>query len=116
MKGKKKQQAKKKESYDRSETVNPPQPTGHQDIEGRSKRLPLILMARTGPLPLSCAQQRLWLLHQLQPDSPAYNMRLALQLEGRLDVGALERAVKSGSPACLNVKVDPDAPYPEPRG
>ena len=29
--------------------------------------------------------------------------------------GALERAVKSGSPACLNVKVDPDAPYPESR-
>jgi len=30
--------------------------------------------------------------------------------------GALERAVKSGSPACLNVKVDPDAPYPVVRG
>ena len=30
--------------------------------------------------------------------------------------GALERAVKSGSPACLNVKVNPDAPYPVVRG
>jgi len=30
--------------------------------------------------------------------------------------GALERAVKSGLPACLNVKVDPDAPYLVVRG
>jgi thiamine pyrophosphate-dependent acetolactate synthase large subunit-like protein len=25
---------------------------------------------------------------------------------------ALERSVKSGVPVCINVKIDPDAPYP----
>jgi len=27
--------------------------------------------------------------------------------------GALERAVRSGFPACLNVMIDPNAPYPD---
>ena len=46
-----------------------------------------------GPAPLSFAQQRLWLIDQVQPGSAAYNMPLALRLDGRLDVGALERAL-----------------------
>jgi amino acid adenylation domain-containing protein len=40
--------------------------------------------------PLSFAQQRLWFLHQLEPDSIAYNMPTALRLNGRLDPDALE--------------------------
>ncbi|MFL5537847.1 MAG: amino acid adenylation domain-containing protein, partial [Longimicrobiaceae bacterium] len=46
-----------------------------------------------GPAPLSFAQQRLWLIDQVQPGSAAYNMPLALRLGGALDVGALERAL-----------------------
>jgi len=56
----------------------------HQGIRisnGRSKHLPLVPMARTGSLSLSFAQQRLWLWHQFEPDSPAYNMPLALRLK-----------------------------------
>jgi amino acid adenylation domain-containing protein len=38
---------------------------------------------------LSFAQQRLWFLHQLEPESIAYNMPTALHLTGRLNTGAL---------------------------
>ncbi|MBE4753750.1 amino acid adenylation domain-containing protein, partial [Corallococcus sp. ZKHCc1 1396] len=53
----------------------------------------LVATTRTnGSLPLSFAQQRLWLLEQLQPGGSAYNIPAALRLEGVLDVSALERA------------------------
>src|SRR5262249_50732228 len=42
---------------------------------------------------LSFAQQRLWFLHQLEPDSFAYNMPTALRLTGRLNTDALERGI-----------------------
>ncbi|HEX8176352.1 MAG TPA: amino acid adenylation domain-containing protein, partial [Pyrinomonadaceae bacterium] len=57
------------------------------------KWLPLERVSRDEALPLSFAQQRLWLIHQLNPQSPAYNMRHAVRLSGRLDVHTLERAL-----------------------
>ncbi|HEX8353379.1 MAG TPA: condensation domain-containing protein, partial [Pyrinomonadaceae bacterium] len=42
--------------------------------------------------PLSFAQQRLWFLNQLQPESPFYNVPDAYRLDGRLDIGVLERS------------------------
>jgi len=48
---------------------------------------------RSQPLPLSFAQERLWFIDQLEPGSAAYNVPLALDLVGRLDVAALERAL-----------------------
>ncbi|WP_223636166.1 non-ribosomal peptide synthetase [Corallococcus sp. EGB] len=53
---------------------------------------PLVPVPRTGPLPLSFSQQRLWLIDQLEPGSAAYNIFLALRVEGALDVAALEKA------------------------
>ena len=46
-----------------------------------------------GPVPLSFAQQRLWFLNQLEPDSAAYNVPAALRLKGRLSVETLERTL-----------------------
>ncbi|MBW4609142.1 MAG: amino acid adenylation domain-containing protein [Hassallia sp. WJT32-NPBG1] len=41
-------------------------------------------------LPLSFAQQRLWFIDQLQPDSSLYNIPTALYLRGKLNITALE--------------------------
>ncbi|HSF41608.1 MAG TPA: amino acid adenylation domain-containing protein [Thermoanaerobaculia bacterium] len=49
--------------------------------------------AGSGPAPLSFGQQRLWFLHQLEPAGTAYNLAEAVRLRGRLDAGALERAL-----------------------
>lgn len=54
---------------------------------------PLARISREGDLPLSFAQQRLWVLDQLDPESPAYNLPLALRLTGRLDETALVRSL-----------------------
>jgi amino acid adenylation domain-containing protein len=47
---------------------------------------------RSGPQPLSFAQQRLWFLDRLTPGSPAYTIPAALRLSGRLDIPALGRS------------------------
>src|SRR5262245_32760206 len=44
-------------------------------------------------LPLSFAQQRLWFLAQLEPESPVYNMPAAYRLRGPLHVSALEQTL-----------------------
>ncbi|HEX8189187.1 MAG TPA: amino acid adenylation domain-containing protein [Pyrinomonadaceae bacterium] len=54
---------------------------------------PLTAEERAGRLPLSFAQQRLWLLDRLGPGLPTYNLPAAVRLRGALDVGALEHAL-----------------------
>jgi amino acid adenylation domain-containing protein len=50
-------------------------------------------VSREGDLPLSFAQQRLWFLAQLEPDSPAYNGSSILELEGELNLNALSDSI-----------------------
>ena len=60
----------------------------------RFDRLPLVPAPRGEHLSASHAQQRLWLVAQLEPDSSAYHMVGAFALEGELDRAALLAALE----------------------
>ncbi|RMQ48892.1 Pyoverdine sidechain peptide synthetase III, L-Thr-L-Ser component [Pseudomonas cichorii] len=61
--------------------------------QGQTSQAPRLLKAdRNKPLSLSYAQQRQWFLWQLEPHSSAYNMPVALRLNGALDIEALEQS------------------------
>ena len=46
-------------------------------------------------IPLSHGQQALWFIYQNAPDSPAYNMAWAVELQGQLDIAVLQRALQT---------------------
>ncbi|MCA1636222.1 MAG: SDR family NAD(P)-dependent oxidoreductase, partial [Acidobacteria bacterium] len=54
---------------------------------------PIRPVERDRALPLSFAQQRLWFLSQLNPDSASYNIPAAVRLSGQLNVAALRQAM-----------------------
>ncbi|HEX7239558.1 MAG TPA: amino acid adenylation domain-containing protein, partial [Longimicrobiaceae bacterium] len=56
---------------------------------------PVERVSRAEPLPLSFAQQRLWLVDRIEPDSPAYNVPFALRLRGALDARALQGSLST---------------------
>ncbi|HBL25757.1 MAG TPA: non-ribosomal peptide synthetase module, partial [Acidobacteria bacterium] len=60
---------------------------------GQQRFPPLVKVPRQGPLPLAFAQLRLWLIDQLDPGSPRYNIPAALRVEGPLDAGVLARCL-----------------------
>ncbi|HEX2210503.1 MAG TPA: amino acid adenylation domain-containing protein [Longimicrobium sp.] len=59
-----------------------------QEIE-----LPHVAPKGADVFPQSFAQQRLWFMHQMEPQSAFYNAAVAITLEGRLDVDALRRTL-----------------------
>ncbi|MGB8954343.1 MAG: amino acid adenylation domain-containing protein, partial [Tumebacillaceae bacterium] len=63
---------------------------------GRSTQLgnPMIPVQRAEHMPLSFAQERLWILDQMEPGSHAYNISDAIKLTGHLDVAALEHSFR----------------------
>ncbi|MFT0662157.1 amino acid adenylation domain-containing protein, partial [Rhodococcus erythropolis] len=60
---------------------------------GSGARAALTARVRPERVPLSLAQQRMWFLNQLDPESPVYNVPLAIRLSGKLDVAGLKAAV-----------------------
>ncbi|HEX2190270.1 MAG TPA: condensation domain-containing protein, partial [Longimicrobiaceae bacterium] len=54
---------------------------------------PLLSAGRSGPVPLSFAQERLWFLHRMEPDGAGYNLAFPARLAGRLDARRLEGAL-----------------------
>ncbi len=50
-------------------------------------------LANRQSAPLSFAQQRVWFLEQLEPNSPTYIISQALRLQGTLDVGVLQQSL-----------------------
>ena len=62
-------------------------------IPTNTVELEIIPVSRDQNLPLSFAQQRLWFLQQLSPDSHSYNLLDALWLEGNLNLLALEQSL-----------------------
>jgi amino acid adenylation domain-containing protein len=58
--------------------------------------IPRLLRAGSADLqrfPVSFAQQRLWILDRLEPNSAAYNIPISLRLNGSLNIDALEAAL-----------------------
>jgi len=56
---------------------------------------PIVPYARPEKIPLSFAQQRLWFLDQLKPESALYNAPIAFSLKGQIDIDALQRAFRA---------------------
>ena len=54
---------------------------------------PILPRELNAEIPLSFAQQRLWFLDQFEPNSPLYNIPIALRLVGNLEVAVLEQSL-----------------------
>ena len=54
---------------------------------------PIKPVPREYDLPLSFAQERLWVLDQMEPNNPLYNISRSLRLRGELQVAGLESAL-----------------------
>ena len=64
------------------------------NIKSQHLAPPIKPVPRYGNLTLSFAQERLWFIDQLQPDSSIHNMRAAFLLKGSLNVAVLEQSLR----------------------
>ena len=66
-----------------------------KDTKRFRQAIPLSPVGRTGNLRLSFAQERLWFLYHLFPESPAYNVSIKMRLAGILDRPALQKSLQA---------------------
>src|ERR1700731_253467 len=60
-----------------------------------NSRPALVAQVRPKNLPVSYSQQRLWFIDRLEGGSTEYNMAVAMRLSGKLDLGAVEKAINT---------------------
>ncbi|PCG87621.1 non-ribosomal peptide synthetase [Streptomyces sp. WZ.A104] len=60
---------------------------------GTVTNAPVPRRKRENRVPLTVDQERIWLIHQFDPEDPVYNVYFASRLHGELDTDALQRAV-----------------------
>ena len=84
--------------------TNPTVATLARELETRLRGLgeedsipPLVPTAHEGEIPPSFAQQRLWFLDKLDPESPSYNIDTATRIAGDLSYGVLNQALAAAS-------------------
>ncbi|HMG73720.1 MAG TPA: amino acid adenylation domain-containing protein, partial [Pyrinomonadaceae bacterium] len=70
-----------------------PEGESGETVLAARKMKPIAPAPRDQRLQLSFAQQRLWFLDQLAPDSAAYNLPLVVRLTGALDIDALRQTL-----------------------
>jgi non-ribosomal peptide synthetase component F/acyl carrier protein len=61
--------------------------------EVRPPREPILPVSRGGALPQSFAQQRMWLVNQLEPDSAAYHIPFTARISGPLNLSVFEQSL-----------------------
>lgn len=58
---------------------------------GKADTLPVA--DRGGPIPLSFAQERLWIIERLDPGNTTYNIPILFEIHGSVDLGLLQQAL-----------------------
>jgi amino acid adenylation domain-containing protein len=71
-------------------------------------------LAEAATLPVSEGQKALWFIHESDPDSPAYNVGVALRIRAAVDAGALRQAFQALADRHASLRATFSAPEGEP--
>jgi amino acid adenylation domain-containing protein len=67
--------------------------TSLREVSEPAAEIPLQVVSRDGKLPLTFAQESLWAIDRISPETGAYNISRALLLKGELAVEALQASI-----------------------